>query len=85
MSNRYEPEKERILEQVRRKLDHLFPCSTVCKFHVVCSGYRKEAYTCQHEEEAKYYCGLYKRHEAAILQGSMKKMLSETDFGDFDI
>jgi hypothetical protein len=83
--NRYEAEKERILEHLRRKLDHLFPSPDVCKFHAVCSGYRKEAHTCQHDDEAKYYCGLYKQHEAAILQGQMKHMLEGTDFADFDV
>lgn len=66
---RYEAEKEqqqkRILEQVRKSLDELFP-SKICKFAKVCAGYRKEAYTCQREIEACTYCGLYKRHEAQI-------------------
>lgn len=81
----WETEREQILTRLKRKLDILFPSATVCKFHAVCSGYKKEHYTCQHEAEAINYCGLYKRHEAAILQGQMKKMLSETDFADFDI
>jgi hypothetical protein len=84
VNNRYEAEKERILDQVRNRLEELFP-SKACRFSKVCSGYRKEAFTCQHEGEASTYCGLYKRHEAAVLQGQMKKMLAKTDFGNFDI
>jgi hypothetical protein len=85
LNNRYEAEKERILEHLRRKLDHLFPSPTVCKFHVVCKGYKKEAYTCQHEDEASWYCGYYKQHKAATFQGDMKRMLEGTDFADFDV
>jgi hypothetical protein len=85
MTDYWERERERIMIQVKRMLDHRFPSPTVCKFHAVCSGYRKEAFTCQHEEESKYYCGLYKRHEAQIYTNGMKKMLEGTDFGDFDV
>jgi len=81
----WEVERERIIAKVTRMLDHRFPAPDVCKFHAVCRGYRKEAVTCQHEDEAKYYCGMYKQHEAAVLQGSMKRMLADTDFGDFDV
>ena len=84
MGKHYEAEKERILEQLRRKLDHLFPSPTVCKFHAVCKGYRKEAYTCGMEDEAKFYCGYYKQHKAATLMGDMSKMLKGTEFGDMD-
>ena len=84
----YNAEQERILEQVRKTLDHLYPPKNkecICKFAKVCKGYQKEAYTCQHEGEAIWYCGLYKRHEAAILQGDMKRMLEGTDFAEFGI
>ena len=81
----WEAEREQILARLKRKLDILFPSPNVCKFHAVCKGYRKEAHTCQHEDEANWYCGMYKQHQAAIITGSMKKMLSGTDFADFDI
>jgi hypothetical protein len=38
----------------------------LCRFASVCKGYRKEAFTCAHEEEAKDYCGYYRRFKAAI-------------------
>ena len=85
MSNRYEAEKERILAQVRKTLDYLYPPKDLCKFSKLCKGFRKEAHTCAHEMEARYYCGLYKQHEAAILQGQMKHMLEGTDFTEFDV
>ena len=79
----WETEREQILIRLKRKLDILVPAPNVCKFHAVCKGYKKENSICQQEEAAKVDCGFYKLHEAAVVMGSMKKMLSGTDFGDF--
>lgn len=81
----WETEREQIMIRLKRKLDILFPHPDVCKFHAVCAYYVKENPTCSTESEACHHCGKYKLHEAAILQGEMKKMLSDTDFADFDV
>jgi hypothetical protein len=81
----WETNREQIIAHVKRKLDHLFPSPTVCKFHAVCKGYHKEHYTCQHEDEAKFHCGYYKQHKAATLMGDMSKLMEGTEFSDFDV
>jgi len=33
-----------------------------CRFAKVCESYQKEGYTCNNENEAKWYCGIYELH-----------------------
>ena len=83
-SNKYNTKQKRVLEEVKKILEELFP-SKICKFSKVCSGYRKESYTCQHENETEGYCGLYKRHQGIIKLGEIGKLMKGTEFGDFDV
>lgn len=81
-SQQYNDEQKQILDQVKKRLNELFP-SQICKFGKLCKGYNEEFYACQHEIEACKFCGLYKQHAAAVIQMEMKRMLSGTDFADF--
>lgn len=33
----------------------------ICRFAKCCKGYREDSYTCAREDEAKDYCGYYRR------------------------
>lgn len=57
----------------------------ICRFSVMCKGYRADHFTCNHESEAKDFCGYYRRHKAAILRIDMRAMLSGTDLAEFGV
>ena len=35
-----------------------------CKHYKTCKHYREDSYTCQHDDEATDYCGVYDDEEA---------------------
>jgi len=53
----------------------------LCQFSRVCRGYRKDAYTCQHDNEASFYCGYFREHLKFRLISEMDKLLEGCDFG----
>jgi len=54
----------------------------LCPFWKVCKGYQKDAYTCNHDTEASFYCGYFREHLKFKLISEMDKLLGDVDFAD---